>query len=897
VGTKDVRSISLSLPSHWFKSQLVCVLCLVAGILVWLWPIGLGGMMPVGGDVTSFFLGLMEVLGTALRDGRLAVWNDLWGYGFPGLAESQMGVFYPVHVILYRALNTETAYVVSLVAHTLWGGLGAYWAARRFGISGAGSALAAFSWTTCGFFVVHLAHPWGYTTGCWMPWAWGLTWCMLAGGSRPRPAAPFLLSLVLVLQVLPGHFQLAFQTQLGMGVMVLWVMIKCWRSRGRGRIATAPADASTSLRGAATVVVAVAAVFPLAAMQLLPTYRLAGLAEGQRDFKYLSGFASTPLHLVNYVAPGLFHRSPLWRPLVWDPFHAMPEEHLAYIGLAPLFLACLAVVREWRRDASVRLLTVLAVVTLVLSLGPYVPGFRALILVHGFSYFRALARWSVATGLALAFLAGKGFDRWPEWSLPGRALLRLIVAAVLWVATIVGILELALWSTSAPGSPAVARGFDGIFRALPWAGDPDFKAVLAHARKPVLDPRISSDLPQAVVLRKSDEHRTFVNQRAWIYLNELAETAALLLALLLVVWLQMRGRVGVIAVRRSLLVITVLDLLLLGSHRLIEVAPLRRLIEQSPVLASLAREPRGTRVADRRLRNLPMLTGSAPISAYRTLDLPAVPQLNAMAQGPLYDPRYESDVRKALIATGTGLRLFDPLESREEYILTRKTGPRETIDDRALAGWLFDSSWAEEQRTWSGFKLFWPFGRRGASWVRDQGPWARAFRVWRSNDPPVKAWLVRMNELAAPEVLADWSGDPRDILRVLETAEPLEAESFRPESWAIQVDADEQAWVIVSQLADPQWKARWISLETPFERDETILPTFQKRGENGGWQRVEVPGSGSWLLRLEYDAQDVTLGVAISAVAWLSWMLAAFHTGFRAIMAVRSAAPRETAET
>ena len=39
------------------------------------------------------------------------------------------------------------------------------------------------------------------------------------------------------------------------------------------------------------------------------------------------------------------------------------------------------------------------------------------------------------------------------------------VAAVLWVAATVGILELALWSTSAPGSPAVARGFDGIFRA------------------------------------------------------------------------------------------------------------------------------------------------------------------------------------------------------------------------------------------------------------------------------------------------------------------------------------------------------------------------------------------------------------------------------------------------
>ena len=76
----------------------------------------------------------------------------------------------------------------------------------------------------------------------------------------------------------------------------------------------------------------------------------------RRDFEYLSGFASPPFHLVNYVAPGLFHRSPLWRPLVWDPFHAMPEEHLAYVGLVPLFLACMTMVREWRRDPGVRLL-------------------------------------------------------------------------------------------------------------------------------------------------------------------------------------------------------------------------------------------------------------------------------------------------------------------------------------------------------------------------------------------------------------------------------------------------------------------------------------------------------------------------------------------------------------
>ena len=51
------------------------------------------------------------------------------------------------------------------------------------------------------------------------------------------------------------------------------------------------------------------------------------------------------------------------------------------------------------------------------------------------------------------------------------------------------------------------------------------------------------------------------------------------------------------------------------------------------MLASLEREPRGSRIADRRLRNLPMCAGLAPISAYRTLDLPAVGSLTALLLG------------------------------------------------------------------------------------------------------------------------------------------------------------------------------------------------------------------------------------------------------------------------
>ncbi len=397
-----------------------------------------------------------------------------------------MGVFYPAHVILYRWLDTETAYVVSLVVHTLWGGLGTFWAARRLSISSAGSALAALAWSTCGFFLVHLAHQWGYTTGCWMPWAWGLTWCCLSSAGVFRTAAPFLLSVVLVLQVLPGHFQLAFMTQCGIILIVAWSAIERWAGRAVRALPTSSMPLHFSVRGAGGVALAVAGVFPLAAVQLWPTWRLAALAASRRDFEYLSGFASTPFHLVNLVAPGLFHRSPLWRPVVWDPFHTSPEELLAYIGLAPLFLAGMAIFRNWRRDAAVRLLAILFIVTLVLSLGPYAPGFRQLIKLYGFSFFRAPSRWLLVMSLALALLVGKGFDGWMVWPRPGRSLQRFGFAALFWVVAMVGLIELALLSTSSPRWSVLARGFQRVFDAMPWQGDPAFARVMTSgaARRP-----------------------------------------------------------------------------------------------------------------------------------------------------------------------------------------------------------------------------------------------------------------------------------------------------------------------------------------------------------------------------------------------------------------------------
>ncbi len=827
-------------------------LFLTVGMLLWLWPIGCGGKMPVGGDVTQFFLGLMAVLGAALREGRLPIWNDLWGFGFPGIGESQMGVYYPPHLILYGFLPTEYAYVASLLLHTLWGALGAWWAARRFGISPSGSSLAAFAFAASGFFVIHMPHPWGYTTGSWMPWAWGLTWSLLTVPGPGVALRALLLTLVLVLQVLPGHFQLAFLTQFGIAVMLVWFVVEA--SLWRGTIEDSASERPTVLKRSSVLAIGACllAVFPLAALQVWPTARLARLASAQRDYSYLSGFAATPWHLVNYVAPGLFHRSPLWRPLVWDPLHTSPEEQLGYVGLVPLFLAFLVITHEFRRDRAVRILAVVAGVTLVLSLGPYVPGFRLLIHLPGFSFFRAPARWSLPAALALAILAGKGLDRCLEWPRPGRSLAWLGGLSVLWVLIVVGLIELALAAGSSSRNAWLADLFERAFQTRPWTDDPGFRNVLAAARKPVVESRIPTEVVQLGLSRRPTVPTTFARSRGAIYLRELYVTAGLLLGILIVAMATAPAsrRAGLPA---GLMVLTFVDLMILGRYRLVDVGPLRPLVDQSPVLARLAKEPRGTRLIERSRSNLPMLIGLGTVDAYRTLDLPGMGPLNYLARGPLSSDRRGAGTRKAMRAAGAGVRLLDPVESAiERRLATSKPGQEDsdTIDDPVLARWIF-----------------------GPEWNPDQEAWSSQFQIIRPESEPHRAWFLPLTALTRPAILESWDGDIEPLLALFDQAVPLQDESQGTERMDVSVDADAPGWVIVSQLADPQWRARWRDRDGTGASAAEILPAFRRKPNAGGWQRVRVPGPGRWTLHLEYEASDVTEGLAISGVSWLVWCL------------------------
>ena len=810
----------LDRPSGSRLEPLAARVGMLTGVLAWLWPIGLGGKMPVGGDATQFSLGLMAFLRDAIREGRLPLWNDLWGFGFPGLAESQMGVYYPPHWLLYGLLPLEVASVASLVLHTLWGAYGANLAARRFGASEPGAALAGFAWATCGFSLIHLPHQWGSTVGAWMPWAWALAWQVARGEGTRR--TPWLLSAVLAVQVLPGHFQLAFVTEVGCLALAL---------AAGGRL--------IARRGA--VLLAVAGMVPLAAMQLWPTYQLSRLSDSRRDFEYLSGFAASPLHFVSYAAPGLFHRSPLWRPVAWDPFHTSPEELLGYVGLVPFFLALGAIARGWRADPSIRALAVVGALTLALSLGPFAPGFGWLIKLPGFSFFRAPARWGLATNLALALLAARGFDQIATWPKVGRAAGRFALACSAVVLGVVLTFELALAGSKGDAWPAVTSTFDRVLKTFPWADQPRekaFREVMAEARRPRLDLQGQMALARADGKPSTPRPPTLEAERFAVYARELGEAGGLLLALAILGGLASRPR----TFAGALLAFTLADALILARHRPFDLGPARPLVEQSPVLARLAREPRGTRTLDP-ARNLLMVAGVEPIWAYRTLDLPAPLDLIRLARDGLNGRTVGDATRFAGVDIRVVSRTEAPALTRE--ILESWWDQVEPIRDPALAAWIM-----------------------GADYAR--GPGLDEFFLVRPREPSARAWLLPAEGLTQ----ANGMRDPSVILGAFRRATPLSLQSSRPEraEVAAEVAAGPSSMVVLSSTFDPEWQAWW---EGPSgeRRPSEVVKVL------GGWQGVVAPEPGRWTLHLEYPGRAAKIGLAVSVVAWLGWLAAWLRLG------------------
>jgi len=318
---------------------------------------------------------------TSVLSGRLPLWNPHVGLGRPFLADIETAAFYPPN-LLYLVVEPHVALAILLVLHCallLWGTarLG-----RLLGMDERTGLLVGVAYA-CSGVVVGVIHkgqiPFGEAIA-WVPLAF------LVGG-RLQDAFEWrrlaYLALVLGLQVLCGHPQMAWLTWLGLALFLL----------GRTPLPSARTALRSLSAGLGGLALSVAWAAGLAAVALLPFFELVG--QGNRSSPSLA-----------FAAVGSLPWGQ-WMSLV------LPAEPGAKIALGASFYVgpalALAGVAGLTRlgDRNLRGLAVVVAVGVVYGVGERTPVFALLYgLVPGLSGFRFPGRIGVIVTFALLLAAG-----------------------------------------------------------------------------------------------------------------------------------------------------------------------------------------------------------------------------------------------------------------------------------------------------------------------------------------------------------------------------------------------------------------------------------------------------------------------------------------------------------
>ncbi len=319
--------------------------------------------------------------------GSLPLWNPFHWLGRPFLADIESAFFYPPEW-LYLVFDIHLACVLTCALHYLLLLYGMVKLARALGAAPLPSFFSAFVFAASapivGSFTSGLIH---YAQAlCLAPLVLYLGMRVQAGPHRRDVA---VLGLVLGLQILCGHPQAAWLTQVGLAVFLLGRRLERpwrWSLAGLGL-------------DAGMVLVATVLGLALAGVALLPLTELA--RHGNRQASSLA-FASL------FAEPG--HG---WASLLVPaqlPHFAFQANAQLYAGMLPLVAGLCGLARV--RDRNVRSLCVLAAFAALLAAGDATPAFRVFFhVIPGVGWLRIHSRATVLVTLAFVLAAGLFLSR------------------------------------------------------------------------------------------------------------------------------------------------------------------------------------------------------------------------------------------------------------------------------------------------------------------------------------------------------------------------------------------------------------------------------------------------------------------------------------------------------
>jgi hypothetical protein len=412
---------------------------LIPWLVVALGPLTLFGPMLVRGEALVWGTPLLQFVPwrtfaiETLRQGHLPLWNPWLGMGAPLLANYQSALLYPPNFLL-AITGPAWGQGLLVMLHLIWAGAGMIVLTRRLGLGSLAQIVAALAYSLSGYVVARASFLSINAATAWLPWVIAGADRLAGEAARRAPRgriakAMVVLGLVLGLQWLSGHAQMAWYSAVLMALWILWRAYGLAKWPGVGR-------AAMWTMGAGLLAAA------LAAAQLIPTAEY--LAVSSRQAGVDTGFALTysfwPWRFLGLLMPGVFGN-----PAHGDYWgYGAYWEDAIYVGVLPFLLALVGAVRAMLGGERRSLTLFLACIGLgagLLALGKNTPIFPFLFrYVPTFGLFQAPARWNLLLVFALALLAGLGAEVWRSPS--GRGLYWLRLGTV--GAAVVGISSWAL---------------------------------------------------------------------------------------------------------------------------------------------------------------------------------------------------------------------------------------------------------------------------------------------------------------------------------------------------------------------------------------------------------------------------------------------------------------------
>ena len=374
------------------KSPFLVIAILAMLVLFFFAKLAFSGQILARGDTFLYFYPYWQVAADALGSGRVPLWNPDIFMGAPLLANSQAGFFYPLNWPVWLLFSTPYAVSASILLHVTIAGCGAYLAARRTLDLGRLAALFAGAlFALGGYLTAQVEHVNQLQGMAWLPWQFAALAPLVASESRNRSWRGYLpvilaTGVLFALQLLAGHTQTTFITGVALAI---WLVFHAARKPGR---------AGKLMRYLFVLVASVMLAAMLAAVQLLPTLELTGQSSRQGGL------------LLNEVLSFSWHPLLLAQAILPNYSGAFYTEYVFYVPLTAIALAMVGA-WSWRKYPAAAPWLWLSIVTIILAFGRFTPAYYLLGRLPGFDLFRAPTRWLAVAALAVALLAGLGWQR------------------------------------------------------------------------------------------------------------------------------------------------------------------------------------------------------------------------------------------------------------------------------------------------------------------------------------------------------------------------------------------------------------------------------------------------------------------------------------------------------